>query len=183
MDLLVKSFPHKDRPQIVSLLVYQRFALKLATMLGPDAESQVFKIVVESVANLDVDIKIRMRKGTHLVKIFNSKDSNEKSVALNKIAQKIETKEQYSQKMAVRYQDEKEIKVELMLTSFLSTIEEKINIMNKGGKRSVQKFSEFFMTLCCDKVLNVSQSNFIQYIPLFIILKAKKHFNNVDLRH
>ena len=97
----------------------------------------MFKTVVESVANLDVDIKIRMRKGTHLVKIFNSKDSNEKSVALNKIAQKIETKEQYSQKMAVRYQDEKEIKVELMLTSFLSTIEEKINIMNKGGKRSV----------------------------------------------
>lgn len=55
-------------------------------MLGPEAESQVYKVVVESVATLDVDIKIRMRKGTHLVKIFNGKDSNEKSVALNKIA-------------------------------------------------------------------------------------------------
>jgi hypothetical protein len=139
-------------------------------------------VVVESVANLDVDIKIRMRKGTHLVKIFNGKDSNEKSVALTKIAQKIESKEQYSQKMSLRYQDEKEIKVELMLMSFMKTIEEKINLMNKGGKRSVQKFSEFFMTICCEKVLNVSQSNFIQFIPLFIILKARKHFDGVDLR-
>lgn len=121
----------------MSLLVYQRFALKLSSMLNSDAESQIYKVVIESVANLDVDIKIRMRKGTHLVKIFNGKDSNEKSVALNKIAQKIESKEQYSQKMSVRYQDEKEIKVELMLTNFMQTIEDKIKIMNKGGKRSI----------------------------------------------
>mgnify|MGYP000500971043 CR=1 FL=1 len=58
--------------------------------------------------------------------------------------------------MSVRYQDEKEIKVELMLTNFMQTIEDKIKIMNKGGKRSVQKFSEFFMAICCDKILNVT---------------------------
>lgn len=34
MDQLTKNFPHKDRPSIVNLLVYQRFALKLASMLG-----------------------------------------------------------------------------------------------------------------------------------------------------
>jgi hypothetical protein len=38
------------------------------------------------------------------------------------------------------------------------------------------------MTLCCEKILNVSQSNFIQYIPLYIILKAKRHFDAVDLK-
>jgi hypothetical protein len=55
-------------------------------MLNTEAESQIYKVIVESVANLDVDIKIRMRKGTHLVKIFNGKDTHEKSVALSKIA-------------------------------------------------------------------------------------------------
>jgi hypothetical protein len=84
--------------------------------------------------------------------------------------------------MSLRYQDEKEIKVELMLTNFMGTIDEKIKLMNKGGKRSVQKFSEFFMAICCDKILNVTLSNFIQYIPLYIILKAKRHFAAVDLR-
>ena len=39
--------------------------------------------------------------------------------------------------MVFRYQDEKEIKVELMLIFFMRNIEEKINAMNKGGKRSI----------------------------------------------
>ena len=68
-----------------------------------------------------------------------------------------------------------------MLIFFMQNIDEKINTMNKGGKRSIQKFSEFFMTLCCEKILNVSQSNFIQYIPIYIIIKAKRHFDAIDL--
>jgi hypothetical protein len=84
--------------------------------------------------------------------------------------------------MVFRYQDEKEIKVELMLIFFMRNIDEKISTMNKGGKRSIQKFSEFFMNLCCEKILNVSQSNFIQYIPLYIIIKAKRHFDAIDLK-
>ena len=39
--------------------------------------------------------------------------------------------------MMMRNQDEREIKVELMLTAFLDTIEDKIKSMNKGGKRSI----------------------------------------------
>ena len=58
--------------------------------------------------------------------------------------------------MQLRNQDEKEIKVELMLKSFINTIDEKLAQMNKGGHKQIQKFSEFFMSLCCDKILNVS---------------------------
>jgi len=83
--------------------------------------------------------------------------------------------------MNLRNQDEKEMKVELMLSLFMKNIDDKINQMNKAGKLYVQKFSQFFMILCCEKILDVSQSNFLQYIPLYIILKAKKHFDAVDL--
>jgi hypothetical protein len=96
---------------------------------------------------------------------------------LQTILQRIETKEVYSLKMMTRNQDEREMKVELMLTSFLATIDEKIKQMNKGGKRSIQKFSEFFMSLTIEKILCVQQSNFVQYIPLYIILKAKRLFD------
>jgi hypothetical protein len=39
--------------------------------------------------------------------------------------------------MVFRYQDEKEIKVELMLIFFMRNIDEKITAMNKGGKRAI----------------------------------------------
>jgi len=64
----------------VTLLVYQRFAQSVATLLGsslcPQAEDQVYRTIVESMANLDVDIKVRWRKGTHLVK--TNKDQHDK---------------------------------------------------------------------------------------------------------
>jgi len=63
--------------------------------------------------------------------------------------------------MKLRNQDEKEIKVELMLCLFMKYVDEKIHQMNKGGKLYIQKFSQFFMTLCCEKILDVSVSNFI----------------------
>jgi hypothetical protein len=100
-----------------------KFALKVAAMLDTtmckDAESEVYKLITESIANLDVDIKIRMRKGTHLIKTYNSSSTNEKTVAIKHINQKIESKEQYSKGMIYRYQDEREIKVELMLIFFM----------------------------------------------------------------
>lgn len=34
-----------------------------------------------------------------------------------------------------------------------------------------------FMNLVCDKILAISQSNFIQYIPFYVILKAKPRFD------
>jgi hypothetical protein len=70
----------------VSLLVYMKFALKVAAMLNStmctDAESEIYKLITENIANLDVDIKIRLRKGTHLVKTYNQNATNEKTVAL-----------------------------------------------------------------------------------------------------
>jgi hypothetical protein len=75
--------------------------------------------------------------------------------------------------MQLRTQDEKEIKVELMMKLFLENLDQKIKYMNKAGPRSIQKFSEFMMSICVDKILTVPNSNFIQYIPFFIILKAK----------
>jgi hypothetical protein len=125
----------------VSLLVYQKFALKVAAMLNTtmctDAESEIYKLITENIANLDVDIKIRLRKGTHLIKTYNQNATNEKTVPLKQINQKIESKEQYSKSMVFRYQDEKEIKVELMLIFFMRNIDEKITAMNKGGKRAI----------------------------------------------
>lgn len=57
------------------MLVYQRFALKVANMLGtsicPEAERKVYTQIVDVIASLDVDIKIRLRKGTHLEKFNN----------------------------------------------------------------------------------------------------------------
>ena len=69
-----------------------------------------------------------------------------------------------------------------MLTAFLDTIQDKIKQMNKGGKRSIQKFSEFFMSLTIEKILCVQQSNFIQYIALYIILKARNLFEKLKLQ-
>jgi hypothetical protein len=43
-----------------------------------------------------------------------------------------------------------------MLKLFINTVDEKLAYMNKGGQKQIQKFSEFFMSLCCDKILNVS---------------------------
>lgn len=82
--------------------------------------------------------------------------------------------------MMLRAQDEKEIKAELLLKAFLDLIDEKLRFVNRGGKRAIQRFSEFFMELCVEKILSVSQSNFIQYIPLYIILKARRSFVSTE---
>lgn len=76
-------------------------------------------------ANLDVDIKIRMRKGTHLVKMPHNAQ-NDKKVVMNNLLQKIESREQYGEKMQLRSQEEKEIKVELMMKLFLQNVDETI---------------------------------------------------------
>jgi hypothetical protein len=56
----------------------------LSTSLCPTAEERIYKKIVENIANLDVDIKIRMRKGTHLVKTFRQQEIDTR-VALNNI--------------------------------------------------------------------------------------------------
>lgn len=63
--------------------------------------------------------------------------------------------------MLLRSQDEKEIKVELMMSLFLKTLNSKIEEVNKEGVRSIEKFSEFLMSICCDEILTVPQANFI----------------------
>lgn len=69
----------------MKLLVYQRFALKLASLLGatlcPQMEDRVYRVVIENMASLDVDIKIKRRKGTHLVRSV----AKDKQVLLNNI--------------------------------------------------------------------------------------------------
>lgn len=82
----------------------------------------------------------------------------------------------------LRHQDEREIKVELMLKQFMVSLDEKIDHMNKVGKIAIHNFSEFLMSVCCEKIMNVYQSNFIQYIPFYIILKAKRRFDQHDFR-
>lgn len=57
--------------------------------------------------------------------------------------------------MMFRNQDEKEIKVELMLKAFMQALDDKIQHVNKSGKVFIQKFTDFLMALCCDKILNV----------------------------
>jgi len=41
------------------------------------------------------------------------------------------------------------------MTLFLENLDEKMKQMNKEGPRSIEKFSEFLMGLCCDKILTV----------------------------
>jgi len=74
---------------------------------------------------------------------------------LNSILQKIESKEQYGQNMMLRHQDEREMKVELMLKQFMVSLDEKIDHMNKVGKIAIHNFSEFLMSVCCEKIMNV----------------------------
>jgi len=91
LDQTIKCFPHKDKPSIVAMLVYQRFAFKLAAMLSthlcPDAEQKVYKQVIDLIAGLDVDINIKMRKGSALAKTNNPQQQDLK-VAMNNIFQK-----------------------------------------------------------------------------------------------
>jgi len=94
-------------------------------------------------ANLDVEIKIRMRKGTHLVSTQFDKKNN-----VNNIFSKIESQEQYGQKILLRSQDQKELKVELMMTSFLAHLNDKIAATNKEGSRSIERFTNFLMEIC-----------------------------------
>jgi hypothetical protein len=75
--------------------------------------------------------------------------------------------------MLLRQCDEKEIKAELLLRCVLECVDEKIKHSNKSGKRGIQRFSEFMMTLVVDKVLSVQQSTFLQYIPLYVVNRAK----------
>jgi hypothetical protein len=75
LENVIKNFPHKEKPQIVSLLIYQKFAIKLASLLNTnicrEAESKIFELIVDNITSLDVEIKVRMRKGTHLEKFNN----------------------------------------------------------------------------------------------------------------
>ena len=80
--------------------------------------------------------------------------------------------------MMLRYCDEKEIKAELLLRSVLECLDDKIKVANRSGKRGIQRFSEFMMSLVVEKVLSVQQSTFLQYIPLYIINKAKLAFSS-----
>ena len=57
----------------------------LNSTMCTDAESAIYKLITENIANLDVDIKIRLRKGTHLIKTYNSSSTNEKTVAIKHI--------------------------------------------------------------------------------------------------
>lgn len=59
----------------------------------------MYRTIIDNMASLDVEIKIRNRKGTHLVKTFPTQD---KKVAMNNIFQKIESREQYLVKMMLR---------------------------------------------------------------------------------
>lgn len=43
--------------------------------------------------------------------------------------------------MKLRNQDEKEIKLELMLTSFLGNLDDKINSINKQGATTIKNFT------------------------------------------
>ena len=133
----------------------------LNATLCPEAESKTVALIVDQISSLDSEIKIRPRKGTRLVPITTNSNLTDKKVILNNIQQKIESKEQYSMNMERRNQDEKEIKAELMLCLFMKYVDEKIQTMNKKGKAHIEKFSVFFMKLCCDKILDVSISNFI----------------------
>jgi hypothetical protein len=82
-----------------------------------EAESRVYKVVVETIASLDVDIMIRLRRGTHLVKTHHSVSnaSLDQKSQLNNVLHKIESKELYAIRMRLRHQEEREIKVELLL--------------------------------------------------------------------
>jgi hypothetical protein len=94
VDQMITNFPHKEKP-IVTMLIYQRFILKLADLLDSfklDTQDQIFRVVIENMANLDVEVKMRKRKGTHLVKTEPLQD---KKAALNTIFNKIESREQY----------------------------------------------------------------------------------------
>jgi hypothetical protein len=67
-----------------------KFALKVSAMLNStmciDAESVIYKHITENIANLDVDIKMRLRKGTHLIKTYNQNATNEKTVAIKHVS-------------------------------------------------------------------------------------------------
>ena len=55
----------------------------------------------------------------------------------------------------LRLEAEREIKVELMLKQFMVSLDEKIDHMNKVGKIAIHNFSEFLMSVCCEKIMNV----------------------------
>jgi len=49
--------------------------------LSPQIEDRVYRVIIENMASLDVDIKIKKRKGTHLVRSV----AKDKHVLLNNI--------------------------------------------------------------------------------------------------
>ena len=73
--------------------------------LSPISEENIHKLIVDNIASLDVDIKVRIRKGTHLVKNFSSisKKTTDSKGPLSNILQKIESKEHYGQNMMLRH--------------------------------------------------------------------------------
>lgn len=95
MDALIKAVPHKDRNDLVVMLVYWKFASRLVQMLGkggicPEAEGRLYRLFIENMATLDVECKLRMRKGTHLEKInvqvaAIGQDAEKRKSALNTI--------------------------------------------------------------------------------------------------
>lgn len=48
-----------------------------------------------------------------------------------------------------------------MLTQFLDILNDKINQVNKMGTSYIESFVNFIIDICVDKVMNISNSNYI----------------------
>lgn len=69
--------------------------------LCPEAESKIYTLIVENIHQLDAEIHVRLRKGTHLEK-FNNLQVDKNSSAIQMIHSRIQTKQVYSNKMRFR---------------------------------------------------------------------------------
>ena len=119
---------------------------------------KIQRCMLDIISALDVECDFRVRKGSrHFVKVNMPQAGNERleDKAMSYLVQRIESKVAYQEKILLRSVDEREIKAELLLKSFFDCIDEKLRVMNRGGKRSIQRFSETMMQLVCEKVLSV----------------------------
>ena len=121
-------------------------------------EQDLMGKVIDKIATLDAEVKLRGRKGA----AFPSQ------IASNKM----QTMNEYMQEVSLRFYSEKEVKINLMMQGLMGYLSNRILNFDKMQPPTCSAdtfFVEPLLTIFEDRLYKQAKSNFIQYIILFII--------------
>ena len=148
LECLLEKFPHKNMP-IEVLYIYHKLAFDVAKEC-PKLENKILETIVERLCNLDVDIKLKKRK-------FEFSQST-----------KIQSFESYRRELFTKIQDDREIKLGILMEQLMDYIDERISNSNSDEARA--DMVDQLMKIFEKKIFPITKLNFLQYLPIFVMI-------------